>query len=161
MLIITVIHIQKQMQADFFVSDTNGFIDFWLWFMVTRGERHNSKKPMLNILCWPHPNAWCILWYLRSQFISAGWDPKNWTVCLNGRKSNYLSTVENPTATQWSKSNWHLFKILKFLGPSLLGMMSSTLQPHFLSGGLLWQMVIVISFPRAIIKLHQMTMYQY
>ena len=40
------------------------------------------------------------------------------------------------------------FKILRFSGTFLLGMMSSTLQPHFLSGGLLCQMVIVISFSR-------------
>ena len=39
--------------------------------------------------------------------------------CLNGRIPNYC-----------------LFKILKFSGPSILGMTSSTLQLHFLSGGL-------------------------
>ena len=31
-----------QIQADTFVSDTNGFINFWLRFMATRGEKHNS-----------------------------------------------------------------------------------------------------------------------
>ena len=46
------------------------------------------------------------------------------------------------------QSQLTLFKILKFSGPSLPGMTSSTLQPHFLSGGLLWQMVIVISLAR-------------
>ena len=73
---------------------------------------------------------------------------ENWTSCFNswrlnsvffnGRIPNYIF--------QRSKSNWHLFKILKFSEPSLPGMTSSTLQPHFLSGGLLWQVVIVISF---------------
>ena len=58
-----------------------------------------------------------------------------------------------------SKSNSRLFKILKFSGQSLPGMMSSTLQPHFLSRGLLWQMVIFISFAREW-KLHQLTMHQ-
>ena len=38
------IHMQihKQIQADSVVSDTNWFINFWLWFMATQGERHNS-----------------------------------------------------------------------------------------------------------------------
>ena len=31
-----------QIQADTFVSDTNGFINFWLRFMATRREKHNS-----------------------------------------------------------------------------------------------------------------------
>ena len=41
-------------------------------------------------------------------------------------------------APQWSNP--------QFSGPTLLGMKSSTFQPHFLSAGLLWQMVIVTSF---------------
>ena len=44
--------------------------------------------------------------------------------------------------------NYCLFKIFKLSGPSLLGTTSSTLQSHFLSWCLFWQMVIVISFPR-------------
>ena len=35
-------HIQTQIQANSVVSDTNGFINSWLWFIATRGERHNS-----------------------------------------------------------------------------------------------------------------------
>ena len=61
--------------------------------------------------------------------ISVGRDPK---------KTNFIF--------QRSKSNWRLFKIPKFSGPSPLGMKSSTLQPHFVSGALLRQMVIVTSF---------------
>ena len=60
--------------------------------------------------------------------ISAGRDLKNLTAHLNGRKLN--SSFQNPQIS----------------GPSLLGMTSSTLQPYFLSGGLLWQMMIDISF---------------
>ena len=129
--ITTVIQINIQIQVHSFVSDTNGFINSWLQSMATRGERHNSYKPMLTILCWLHPNTRRILWCLRSQFISAGRDPKNSTARFNGRILNYC-----------------LFKILKFSGPSLLGMTSSILQPHFLIRGLLWQMVIAISFAR-------------
>ena len=63
--------------------------------MVTRRERHNSLKPMLTILHWPYPNARRILWCLRSQFISAGRDPKNSTTCLNDRKPNYIFQRSN------------------------------------------------------------------
>ena len=69
----------------------------------------------------PPPNVWCFLWCLRSQLISSGrdqtdplWsDSKNPTTCFNG----------------WT-STTHLFKILKFSGPSLPGMMSTTLSIH-------------------------------
>ena len=104
---------------------------------------------MLTILCWPHLNAQRILLCLRSQFISASRDPKT---------QPHASTVENPTSLlQRSNTKLHhsteesqltLFKIFKFSEPSLLGMTSSTLQPYFLSGGLLWQIVSVISFTR-------------
>ena len=67
-----------------------------------------------------------ILWCLRSQSISADRDPKNWTACHNGRKLNSHLNGRTP--------NWLLIKNLKFSGPSLLGMMSSTLQHHFLCG---------------------------
>ena len=114
------------MQADSFVSDKNVFINSWLQSMATWGERYNSLKPMLTILCWPHPNARCILWCLRSQFISASRDWKNLTARHNSRKLNC-------PFKDWIL-NYCLFKILKFSGPSLLGMTSSTLQSHFLSG---------------------------
>ena len=58
----------------------------------------------------------------------------------NGRKLNSRLYGRIP--------NYCLFKILTFSGPSLLGMTSSTLLPYFLFGGLLWQIVFVISFPR-------------
>ena len=133
--ITTVIHIQ----ADSDVSVTNGFINFWLRSMATRGETHNSYKSMLTILCWPHPNARRILWGLRSQFISASRDPKNSTTSLNGRIPN-----------------WRLFKILKFSGPSLLGMTSSILRSHFLFE--VYYDKWWLSYPmRAGVRLHPMT----
>ena len=127
-----------QIQADSFISDTNGFINFWLQSMVTRGERHNSYKPMLTILSWPHPNARRILWCLRSQFISASRDPKNSTARLNGIKLICPSTVES--------------QLLFFQNPQILRTISSgsdvfhTPAP-FPVWGLLWQTMIVISFP--------------
>ena len=62
------------------------------------------------------------------------------STCLNGRKPNFNSQRLN---TQLHLST---VKILKFSGPCLLDTTSSKLQSHFLSGSLLWQMVIVISF---------------
>ena len=94
----------------------------------TRGETDFLKAYANHTMLTPL-HAWHILWFLRSQFITAGRDPKNSTALLNARKLNYS------------------FKILKFSDPSLLGMTSSRLQPHFRSRGLLWHMMIVVSFP--------------
>ena len=69
--------------------------------------------------------------------VSVGRDPKNLTtaateenltLCLNGR--NLTVCLHGPVSTL----NRLFFKILKFSGPSLPGMTSSTLQPYFLSG---------------------------
>ena len=37
--------------ADTLVSDTNGFINFWVRSIATQGERHNTLMPALTILC--------------------------------------------------------------------------------------------------------------
>ena len=66
------------------------------------------------------PHAQRILWCLRSLFISVVRDP-NWSVLIRSEKL-HDSTVENPTKL--------LFKILKFSGPSLPGMTSSTHSIH-------------------------------
>ena len=114
-------------------SDTNGFINFWLRFMVTLGERHNSNYADLN-------NARRILWCLRSLSVEI-------------RKSQHLSTIKIQLSTaeytnlaSMVQSQLLFFKSLKFSGPYLPGMTSYILQSHFLSGGLLWLMVIVIYF---------------
>ena len=39
----SMITIQIQIQADSVVSDTNGFINFWLQSLVTRGETQSLK----------------------------------------------------------------------------------------------------------------------
>ena len=98
----------------------------------TRGERHNSYYAN-------HPQVSA---RLAMSKISVGRDPKNpslrfsdpnSTRCLNGRNSTV--SLHGPISTP----NSLFFKIPKFSGLSLPGMKSSTLQPHFLSGGLLWQ----------------------
>ena len=114
----------------------------------TKRERHNSLKPMITILCWLHPNVWCILWCLR--FISDGRDLKNSTARLNGRK---LNCPFNERIL-----NYCLFKVLKFSEPSLLGMMSSTFQPQFLSGVYYDRWWLSYHFPAGV-KLHHLTMH--
>ena len=42
LLLITVTQLHIQIQADSFVSETNGFINSWLRSMAIRGESHNS-----------------------------------------------------------------------------------------------------------------------
>ena len=49
--------------------------------------------------------------------------------CLPQWQTTQLSVYIGPKSTP----NWLFFKIFKFLGPSLPGMTSFTLQPHFLS----------------------------
>ena len=81
--------IQIQIQADSVVSDTNGLLISWFRFMATRGERHNSYYADT------HPNVRCILWCLKSQFISINRDPKNPTTTLNGRNPTLASLVQS------------------------------------------------------------------
>ena len=89
---------------------------------------------MLTILRWPHPSVRRILWCLRSQFISVGRDPKNWTVYLNGRKPNSIFQRSN---TQLHISTVKI-QLTSFQNPQILRTISSghdvihTL--HFLSG---------------------------
>ena len=122
--VIQYIHKYKT-QADSVVSDTNGFINSWLGFMATRGEIHNSYNADHTTPNPPQRAAHLVMFK-----ISIGRDPKTPTTSFNG---------QNPTLASMVHSQLILFKILKFSGPSLLSMMSSTLQLHFLSGGLLWQ----------------------
>ena len=141
-MFVIIILIQIRIQAVSVVSDTDAFINFWLLFFDIRRETQFLKVFRNHTMLTPTPNVRPILWCLRSQFISAGRDLKNSTLRLNGRIPN--SRLLGPISTL----NWLFFKILKFSGPSLPSMVSSTHQPHFLPGGLLWQMVIVISFVR-------------
>ena len=93
------------------------------------------------------PNARHISWCLRSQFISAGRDPKTSTLRLNGRIPQLSTTwqrIQFSASMVQSLPNWLFFQILKFSGPSLPGMTSSTLESYFLSGFII-TMVIVIS----------------
>ena len=92
--------------------------DFWLRSFDTTREIQIIKTYANNTMLIP-ATTWGILCSLNS------------TERHNGRKLNNC-----------------LFKILKFSAQSLLGITLCTLQPHFLSGGLLWHMMIFVSFPR-------------
>ena len=113
------------------------FINFWLRFFDTRRERQFLKVFRNLTMLTPTRNVRHISWCLRSQFISAGRDPKKSTLRLNGR--SLTSRLHGRNSILWlhspmSTSHWLFFKILKFSGPSFPYMTSSTLQPHSLSG---------------------------
>ena len=99
------------MRADSVVSDMNGFISFCLQPLATKAYVNHT---MLNSPC---PNTRCILWCLRSQFISVDWDP-NWSDLIRSEKPN--------RALQWLNLNSRLFQNSQILKPYLLGMTSST-----------------------------------
>ena len=128
------LHIQMQIQAGtgrLCCSGTKTFLNFCLWPIATRGERHNSYYADHTI--WPHKRAVHPVMFKTS----VGKDPKNSTLRLNGRITNSRLNGRNSTVCLrglMSAFNWLFFKNLKFSGPSLPGMTSSTLHPHFLSG---------------------------
>ena len=103
------------------------FINFWLRFFDTRIETQ-FLKAYANHTTWPQRAA-----HLVMSKVSVGRDPKNPTTSFNSRKSSLCLHGHISTP------NWQFFKIFKYSGPFLLGMTPSTLQPYFLSGGLLWQ----------------------
>ena len=115
-------------------SGTNSFISFWLQFFDTRRDtiltmltppQHTAHLVVVKISVgrdpkiltqWPNPQ---LLDSMAENSILSAPIAENSTVCLHGPISTF---------------NWLFFKNLKFSGPSLPGMTSSTLQPHFLSG---------------------------
>ena len=139
-----------QMLADSVVSDTNRLLISWLRFFDTRKEAQ-------FLLCWSYYADYTQRAAHLVMFkISVGRDPKKTTI-TSTVKSN--SQRPNPTLTSMVESQLLNRLYFKFSGPSLPGITSSTLQPHFLYGGLLWQWWL--SYPLCTsAKLHPMTMYQ-
>ena len=97
------------LQVDSVVPGTNGLL-ISNFGSSTQGERHNSYYAN-------HPKRTAHLVMFK---ISVGRDPKNPTTCFDGRELNCLPPWSN------LNFNWLFFKILKFSGPSLPGMTSST-----------------------------------
>ena len=80
-------------QADSFVQIRT------VYSLLSSLLRHEERDTILKSLSslYNTPNVRHITWFFRSQFIFAGRDPKNLTVCLNGRNPNY--------STPWSELN--------------------------------------------------------
>ena len=75
-----------QIQVASVVSVTNGFINFWLHSLATRGERQFLKAYANHTMLNPPLRAVHLVLFK----ISAGRNPKNSTAHLNGRKLNYI-----------------------------------------------------------------------
>ena len=109
----------------------------------TRRETQIIKAYANHTILTP-PHARRTLWCLRSQLISLGRDP-NWSVLIRSEKLSCTLQQSNSTVfSKSSKSLDHLFWARR-QPPTLFT--PTAVQPHFLFGGLLWQMMIVISFP--------------
>ena len=122
------------------------FINFWLRFKSTWGERHNSYYAdhtiWLHTKLTPSPTRGTSCDVLKSQFISAGWDLKNLiaaaTLCLNGPISTLC--LRRSISTEF------------FQNPQILRTISSGHDvmhtPGNSSLGFIMTMVIAISFVR-------------
>ena len=125
-----------------------------------RGERHNSLKSFVSYYSNNTLNIRHISWCFRSQFIFAGRDPKNLTVAAMVEnsmlwqrtpfsapmaevqlsacmvRSQILNCIVRPQLlnTMVVPQLNLFFKFFQILSPSLPSMISSTLQPNFLSG---------------------------
>ena len=76
------------------VLDTNRFIHFWLQSLETWGERQFLKAYVNHTMLTPSPRcAQHILRCLRSQFIFAGWDPKNMIWSDQTQKAQSLPSI--------------------------------------------------------------------
>ena len=129
-------------QADSFVSGTNAFINSWLRSMATQGERHNSQKSLPTTPLWLHPHAQRTPWCSRS-------------LSLEIRKTQlHPSTVKINSQwpnTQPSPQQYNLNRLFSKSSNSQDYLFRTWRHPHsspFPVWGLLWQMVIVISFAR-------------
>ena len=115
---------------------TNEFISFYFQYLATRGQRNKSQKPMLTILYCPY-HAQVILWCLRSPLISAGRDP-NWSSLIRSEKTQPRPSAgkhQLPIFSKSSNSPDHLFRVRRQPSTQFT---PAAVQPHFLSGGLLW-----------------------
>ena len=117
-------------------------------YLLLASVHGDTRRETQFFLCWPQPQraAHLVMFKISIHLCRSRPEKLN----CNGRKLNSMPPL--------SDLNWIFFKILKFSGPSLLGMTSSTLRPYFLSGELLWQWWL--SYPlRTSVKLHPMTMH--
>ena len=133
--IIIIIQVQIRAILSFQIRTGLFIFGFGPWWHVEREARFLKAYANHTMLTPPQCTAHLVMFKISIHLSRSRSGRLNLT--LNGRKTTCLNG---------RILNWRLFKIFKFSGPSLMSMTSSTLQPHFLSGGLLWQLVIVISF---------------
>ena len=95
------IHIQYKYTGGLCCSGMNAFINSWLRFMVTRGERHNSYYAD------PHSQHAA---YLMVFKISVSRDLQNLTTCLKCRRPKKPNCHHNSRKLNclppWSNLNW-------------------------------------------------------
>ena len=125
---------------------TNEFISFYLQSLAARGERHKIIKAYANhtMLIPPPTDTHTDRAHLVVFKISPGRDPK-WSAFQIKKKTTVRFNNRNLT--------YSLFQNPQILRTSLPGMTSSAHSilsngrpAYFLSGGLLWKMMIVIFF---------------
>ena len=98
----------------------NEFISFYLQYLMTRGERHKSEKPMLTILYWPHPLRTAHFVVSEISVHLCRLRPK--LICFDQtRKTQPRASTVIPQLP---------VKILKFSGSPLPGMTSTTRSIH-------------------------------
>ena len=103
-------------------------------------ERETNHKPYYAEF--PHPRALHILWCLWSQLISASQD-SNWSALIRSEKPSRVLQQPNLNYLSFQNSQDYLFRVQRQPPTQFT---QTAIQHHFLSGGLLWQMIIVISF---------------
>ena len=164
--ITTILQIHSQMQMQYTCRNRGTLLFRYELFInfLTSVHWHVERDTIHKIFSWsyhanPTPDVRPFMWWLRSQFISIPaeirktqiFDSMAESPTLNGR--NLTVCLQGPMST----FNWLFLKILKFSGPSLPGMTSSTLQPLFLSSDLIWQWWLWYPL-RPSVSLHPMTM---
>ena len=143
-------------RRDSVVSDTNRFINFWLRLFDTRRETQFLKVFANHTMLTPPQLVAHLVMFKISIHLCRSTHEKRNSRCNGGKFNSMLQWQKLSSLPPSSNLNWLFFKIAKLSGPSLPGITSSTLQPHFLSRGLLWQWWW--SYPlRASVKLHPMT----
>ena len=119
-------------QADSVVSGTNTFINFWLWYMVTCGKRHNSYYADPP----PPRTAHLVMFKISIHLHRSG--PEKLNPRRNGRKLNSLPS--------WSNLNCLFFKNPQILRTISSGYEVIHIPAPFPVWGFIMSMVIVISF---------------
>ena len=138
MISMKTLQIHIQIQADSIVSDTKGFINFWLRSFDTEKKTQFLKVYANHTMPIPPHAVYLVVFKISIH------------VCWSRSKKI------NPTP-QLQKTQLH-FQNLKFSGPSLLGMLSSKLKP--ISCLEVYYDVWWLSYPfRVSVRLHHLTVH--